>query len=55
MDLRERPSPLVRDTVHHSGQVVTFLGSSASAAVNLDILEARLNSSVQTGRLEHAV
>ena len=37
LDLRERPSPLVKDTVHHSGPVVTFLGSSASVAVNSDI------------------
>ena len=38
LGLRERPSPLVRDTVHHSGQVATFLGSSDLAAVNLAIL-----------------
>ena len=38
LDLRERPSPLVKDAVHHVGPVVTFLGSSASVAVNSDIL-----------------
>ena len=38
LDLRERPSPQVKDTVDHSGPVVTFLGSSASVAVNSDML-----------------
>ena len=38
LDRRERPPPLVKDTVHHSGPVVTFLESSASVVVNSDIL-----------------
>ena len=50
LDLRECPSPLVKDTVHHSSPVVTFLESSASFAVNSDIL--RLVDRSQT-RLFH--
>ena len=46
LDLRESPSPLVKDTVHHSSPVVTFLGSYASVAVNSDIL--RLVTQSQT-------
>ena len=39
LDLRERLSPLVRDTVHRSGRVLIFLGSSTSAAVSWNILK----------------
>ena len=55
LDLRERPSPLVRDTVHHSGQVVTFVGSSASAAVNSDILRLVARSQTRLFRTNRPV
>ena len=50
LDLRERLSPLVKDTAHRSGRVATFLGSSASAAVRWDMLKLVAQSQI---RLSH--
>ena len=46
-DLRERLSPLGRAIEHRLGRVVTFLGSSASAAVRWDICKLIAQSQIQ--------
>ena len=55
LDLRERPSPLVKDTVHHSGSVMIFLQSSASVVVNLDILRLVAQGQTRLFRINRPV